>query len=155
MPVPHICMRVESPSLGSWVKLQSNCSSGNSSFSESITSLTVRTRAEMASLFLSEKSFMGLGLFRSAALVLFAHGLKFAVILRAFFGGCFTALATKGNGGWIFLCHARIVQKAVAVCKRELCINSNSFPPGFRVLCHNCNQALGAYGYCPHKGKQN
>src|SRR6185437_15946382 len=63
--------------------------------------------------------------FRSAALVLFAHGLKFAVILRAFFGGCFTALATKGNGGWIFLCHARIVQKAVAVCKRELCINSN------------------------------
>jgi hypothetical protein len=24
------------------------------------------------------------------------------------------------------------------------------FPEGFRVLCHNCNQSLGAYGYCPH-----
>ncbi len=26
------------------------------------------------------------------------------------------------------------------------------FPPGFRVLCHCCNQSLGAYGYCPHGG---
>ena len=24
------------------------------------------------------------------------------------------------------------------------------FPLGFRVLCHNCNQSLGHYGYCPH-----
>jgi hypothetical protein len=27
----------------------------------------------------------------------------------------------------------------------------NKFPDGFRILCHNCNQALGHYGYCPHK----
>lgn len=27
----------------------------------------------------------------------------------------------------------------------------NNFPPGFQVLCHNCNQALGHYGYCPHE----
>jgi len=27
---------------------------------------------------------------------------------------------------------------------------SRNFPEGFRVLCHNCNQALGLYGYCPH-----
>ena len=27
----------------------------------------------------------------------------------------------------------------------------NKFPDEFRILCHNCNQALGAYGYCPHK----
>lgn len=26
----------------------------------------------------------------------------------------------------------------------------NNYPDGFRVLCHNCNQALGLYGYCPH-----
>lgn len=26
----------------------------------------------------------------------------------------------------------------------------NKFPQGYRVLCHNCNQALGFYGYCPH-----
>lgn len=30
----------------------------------------------------------------------------------------------------------------------------NKFPPGFRVLCHNCNMALGAYGYCPHEKEQ-
>src|SRR5215472_11159440 len=24
------------------------------------------------------------------------------------------------------------------------------FPPGYRVLCHNCNSAHGWYGYCPH-----
>lgn len=26
----------------------------------------------------------------------------------------------------------------------------HNFPEGFRILCHNCNQALGCYGYCPH-----
>jgi len=25
------------------------------------------------------------------------------------------------------------------------------FPEGYRVLCHNCNMALGFYGYCPHQ----
>jgi hypothetical protein len=27
----------------------------------------------------------------------------------------------------------------------------NKYPEGFRVLCHNCNSALGSYGYCPHQ----
>ncbi len=27
---------------------------------------------------------------------------------------------------------------------------NNNFPPGYRILCHNCNSSLGAYGYCPH-----
>ena len=27
----------------------------------------------------------------------------------------------------------------------------NNFPKGFQVLCHNCNQAKGFYGVCPHK----
>jgi hypothetical protein len=26
----------------------------------------------------------------------------------------------------------------------------NGLPDGFRVLCHNCNMALGFYGRCPH-----
>lgn len=26
-----------------------------------------------------------------------------------------------------------------------------NFPPEYRILCHNCNQAIGWYGYCPHK----
>jgi hypothetical protein len=25
-----------------------------------------------------------------------------------------------------------------------------NFPDGYRVLCHNCNQAIGFYGFCPH-----
>lgn len=24
------------------------------------------------------------------------------------------------------------------------------YPPGYRILCHNCNTSLGVYGYCPH-----
>lgn len=32
-----------------------------------------------------------------------------------------------------------------------LWLRRNGFPKeGFRVLCHNCNQSLGLYGYCPH-----
>jgi hypothetical protein len=27
------------------------------------------------------------------------------------------------------------------------------YPPGYRVLCHNCNSALGYYDYCPHQIK--
>jgi hypothetical protein len=30
-------------------------------------------------------------------------------------------------------------------------LSKNGYPEGFRVLCHNCNQALGHYGYCPHQ----
>lgn len=26
----------------------------------------------------------------------------------------------------------------------------NGYPDDFQVLCHNCNQAKGFYGYCPH-----
>lgn len=26
----------------------------------------------------------------------------------------------------------------------------NKYPKGFRVLCHNCNQSFGMFGYCPH-----
>jgi len=27
----------------------------------------------------------------------------------------------------------------------------NNYPEGFRILCHNCNSAIGFYGHCPHK----
>lgn len=27
----------------------------------------------------------------------------------------------------------------------------NNFPPGFRTLCHNCNNAIGWYKNCPHQ----
>jgi hypothetical protein len=27
----------------------------------------------------------------------------------------------------------------------------NNFPPGYRILCFNCNCAKGFFGYCPHE----
>lgn len=30
-------------------------------------------------------------------------------------------------------------------------LKANGLPDGYRVLCHNCNFALGHYGYCPHE----
>lgn len=30
-------------------------------------------------------------------------------------------------------------------------LKREGFPSGFRVLCHNCNHAIGVYGYCPHQ----
>lgn len=27
----------------------------------------------------------------------------------------------------------------------------NNFPPGYQILCFNCNCAKGFYGYCPHE----
>lgn len=29
-------------------------------------------------------------------------------------------------------------------------LKKNGYPAGYRILCFNCNSALGAYGYCPH-----
>lgn len=30
-------------------------------------------------------------------------------------------------------------------------LKKNNYPNGFRVLCYNCNCALGHFGYCPHQ----
>jgi hypothetical protein len=32
-------------------------------------------------------------------------------------------------------------------------LRNEGFPPGYRVLCANCNSAFGAYGFCPHEGR--
>lgn len=32
-------------------------------------------------------------------------------------------------------------------------LRKNGYPPGFRVLCYNCNCAIGFYGYCPHENR--
>ena len=36
---------------------------------------------------------------------------------------------------------------------RSICtwLRANNFPPGFQVLCRNCNTSRGKYGYCPHE----
>mgnify|MGYP001590487909 CR=1 FL=1 len=30
-------------------------------------------------------------------------------------------------------------------------VKNAGFPPGYQVLCHNCNMAKGFYGQCPHQ----
>jgi hypothetical protein len=32
-----------------------------------------------------------------------------------------------------------------------LWLKNHGWPPGFQVLCHNCNLAKSLYGICPHK----
>lgn len=57
------------------------------------------------------------------------------------------------NGGG--LAHRRSIHpkgKASGNAFYQWLINNN-FPPGFRILCHNCNQAIGHYGYCPHQSE--
>jgi hypothetical protein len=34
-------------------------------------------------------------------------------------------------------------------------IIKENYPPRYRLLCHNCNSAIGFYGYCPHNGEKN
>ncbi len=40
--------------------------------------------------------------------------------------------------------------KGVVFCRW---LRDQGYPPGFRVLCHNCNFSMGIYGYCPHRRK--
>ena len=87
-------------------------------------SLTFLTKPQMASLFLSEKSFMESGFLRPSALALFTHGLNFLEVVRSTLGGFLSATATKGNSGLVFTCHAERLQKPLAVFKEKICINS-------------------------------
>lgn len=34
-------------------------------------------------------------------------------------------------------------------------LKNHNYPPGFQLLCANCNFAKGKYGSCPHKRKRN
>lgn len=35
--------------------------------------------------------------------------------------------------------------------KLYIWLRQQGWPQGYQVLCHNCNQAKGTYGVCPHK----
>lgn len=76
-------------------------------------------------------------------------------VLQAYGGMC----ACCGESNYCFLAIDHI-NGGGRVHKRELggsnqsiyrFLIKNSFPSGYRVLCHNCNQARGAYGFCPHE----
>lgn len=42
----------------------------------------------------------------------------------------------------------RSIRSSTDLCRWLI---KNGFPEKFRILCHNCNQSRGWYGYCPHE----
>ena len=68
------------------------------------------------------------------------------------------ACACCGEARYEFLCIDHIdgggeQHRKVAGSKISRWLIRHNFPAGFRVLCSNCNSALGHYGYCPHHPK--
>lgn len=53
-----------------------------------------------------------------------------------------------GNGN----AHRRAISKYKNAAVFYFWLVKQGFPPGFRVLCYNCNCARGFYGRCPHEG---
>ena len=77
-------------------------------------------------------------------------------VIAKYGGGC----ACCGEARYEFLCldHVngggtkirRADKSAIAKLYRLLALEDGVLPD-YRVLCHNCNQAYGLYGYCPHQ----
>lgn len=61
-------------------------------------------------------------------------------------------LALDHRGGWGKRHRERLRKEQGRVTGLAIYrwVRDNGFPKGFQVLCHNCNQSIGAYGYCPH-----
>lgn len=60
----------------------------------------------------------------------------------------FLAIDHIGGGG---AAHRRVLGKTNSIYQW---IRKNGYPEGFRVLCHNCNCAIGFYGHCPHEDER-
>lgn len=74
-----------------------------------------------------------------------------------YYGGDPPCCACCGEGLYEFLCIDHIGggggfhrQKMSSGNPIYSWIERHDYPDGFQVLCHNCNMALGLYGYCPH-----
>jgi len=44
-------------------------------------------------------------------------------------------------------------RKTLGVANIYIWLRLQNYPKGFRVLCHNCNMALGLYDQCPHQAE--
>ena len=78
-------------------------------------------------------------------------------LVFTFYGGNPPTCACCGESAIEFLCMDHINgggekhrKEVGAGVKLYRWLIKNNYPEGFRVLCHNCNSALGFYGYCPH-----
>jgi len=98
---------------------------------------------------------------RKPRLKIYRNKLK-SIVLDKYGGKC----ACCGDTHYEFLCidhvkgggnkHRREVLKS---CSHGHAlyrwIIRNNFPRIFRILCANCNQAIGIHGYCPHQKVEN
>jgi len=48
--------------------------------------------------------------------------------------------------------NGRVERRTRSIHQIMTAIVKQGFPDNYRILCHNCNQSLGWYGYCPHVG---
>lgn len=55
----------------------------------------------------------------------------------------------KGGGGK----HRKTIGRSSNSTHFYRWLIEQQFPKGFRLLCANCNCALGYYGFCPHQGR--
>lgn len=55
----------------------------------------------------------------------------------------FLAIDHKFGGGYK-------ERKKLGIKRTYMKIIKENYPSEYRLLCHNCNQSLGFYGYCPH-----
>lgn len=85
---------------------------------------------------------------------------KVRIEVLTHYGGEPPYCACCGEKQTEFLCIDHVNPGAGSQQRREsgggsilLCewLKKNRFPLGYRVLCHNCNSAIGFYGYCPHQ----
>jgi hypothetical protein len=44
--------------------------------------------------------------------------------------------------------HRRAIGTSISMARW---LRDSGYPDGFRILCHNCNMAIGFYGRCPHQ----
>jgi hypothetical protein len=56
-----------------------------------------------------------------------------------------------GGGG----CKERKALKLHSATAWYRYVIKNNFPDRYRILCSNCNQSMGKYGYCPHQNEKN
>lgn len=42
------------------------------------------------------------------------------------------------------------IRREMNVEKELVILKDSGYPESYRILCHNCNQSRGFFGYCPH-----
>lgn len=57
----------------------------------------------------------------------------------------------KHYGGKCRCCRERMIEFLTVVGRSPRWLKEHGLPEGYHVLCHNCEEAVERYGYCPHQ----